>query len=188
MNRVSIPALILAAGSGKRMGGPKALRIWEGETLLQRTVRIALAAECHPVMAVVGDWVADTIESPLQIIQNPEAAEGMASSIRVGVAALPPGAKGVLLLTVDQIRLNEALLSRLLSKFLETPDQPIACAYAGTLGIPAVLPRRLFPALLALRGDRGAKGILLQENAVATPFPGGEEDLDTPQDLITFRR
>ncbi|HJW71525.1 MAG TPA: nucleotidyltransferase family protein [Geothrix sp.] len=188
MKRESIPALILAAGSGKRMGGPKALRIWEGETLLHRTARIALTAGCQPVLAVVGNWDAGAIELPLQLIANPEAAEGMASSIRAGVAALPPGAKGVLLLTVDQIRLNEAVLRQLLGNFLETPDQPIACAYAGTLGIPAVLPRRLFPALLALRGDRGAKGILLQEEALAIPFPGGEEDLDTPQDLLTFRR
>jgi molybdenum cofactor cytidylyltransferase len=188
MNRGSIPALILAAGSGKRMGGPKALRIWEGETLVRRTARIALAAGCQPVLAVVGDWATGTMEPPLQLIQNPEAAEGMASSIRAGVAGLPAEAAGVLLLTVDQIRVEEALLGQLLNRFLANPDQPIACAYAGTLGIPAVLPRRLFPALLALRGDRGAKGILLQENALAIPFPGGEEDLDTPQDLLTFRR
>jgi molybdenum cofactor cytidylyltransferase len=184
----TVPALILAAGSGKRMGGPKALRIWEGETLLQRTARIALTAGCQPVLAVVGDRDPGTLEPPLQLIPNPEAEEGMASSIRAGVAALPPEAEGVLLLTVDQIRVEEALLRHMLAHFLENPDQPIACAYAGTLGIPAVLPRRLFPALLALRGDRGAKGILLQEKVFAIPFPGGEEDLDTPQDLLTFRR
>jgi molybdenum cofactor cytidylyltransferase len=188
MNRESIPALILAAGSGKRMGGPKALRIWEGETLLQRMIHIARAVECLPVLAVVGDWAPGAQEFPLQIIPNPEAAEGMASSIRAGVAALPVEASGVLLLTVDQIRVEEALLRQLLERFLENPDQPVACAYAGTLGIPAVLPRRLFPALVALRGDRGAKGILLRENALTIPFPAGVEDLDTPQDLITFRR
>lgn len=188
MKRRTLPALILAAGSGKRMGGPKALRIWDGETLLQRAVRIALAAGCQPVMAVLGDWAPGSLDSSVQTVPNPDAAEGLASSIRAGVAALPAGAEGVLLLTVDQIRVEEALLRRLLERFLETPNQPVACAYAGTLGIPAVLPRRLFPILLALQGDRGAKGILLQENALGIPFPGGEEDLDTPQDLITFRR
>lgn len=188
MKRVSIPALILAAGSGKRMGGPKALQIWERETLLQRMIRIASTAGCLPLLAVVGTWDPGPLNHSVRTISNPEAAEGMASSIRAGVAALPAEAEGVLLLTVDQVRVEEALLRHLLDRFLGTPDQPIACAYAGTLGIPAVLPRRLFPALLALRGDRGAKGILLQENALAIPFPGGEEDLDTPQDLITFRR
>jgi len=56
------------------------------------------------------------------------------------------------------------------------------------LGIPAILPRRLFPDLLDLRGDRGAKAILLRENAATLPFPEGEADLDTPEDFARFRR
>jgi molybdenum cofactor cytidylyltransferase len=64
----------------------------------------------------------------------------------------------------------------------------VACAYGGTLGVPAVLPRRLFPDLQALRGDRGAKAILLREGAASLPFPAGEADLDTPEDLARIRR
>jgi CTP:molybdopterin cytidylyltransferase MocA len=188
VNGRTLPALILAAGSGQRMGGPKAQLNWHGETLLQRTVRIALAAGCHPILAVVSGWDPGDLGQSLQIVPNPHAAEGMASSIHIGVAALTANVEGVLLLTVDQIRLDESLLKQLLEQFLETPERPIACAYAATVGIPAILPRRLFPALLALQGDRGAKGILLREKAHTIPFPGGEEDLDTPQDLTAFRR
>jgi CTP:molybdopterin cytidylyltransferase MocA len=181
-------AIILAAGSGTRMGGPKALLLLEGETLLQRAVRMAQAAGCQPVIAVVGDWEPGQVDPSVRVIRNPEAAEGMASSLRHGIAALPPDASSTLLLVVDQPAVDGALLRRLLALAAEDPSRPAACAYAGTLGIPAVLPRRLFPELLALRGDRGAKAILLREDTAVLPFAEGAVDLDEPQDLEGFRR
>ena len=183
-----IGAVILAAGSGRRMGGPKALLRIEAETLLERIAKAALAAGCQPVVAVVGDWGFDLGELEVQLVMNPEAAEGMASSIRTGIAALPTGMEGALLLTVDQPAVDADLLRRLLAQFAESPTHPAACAYAGTLGIPAIFPIRLFPGLLALRGDRGAKAILLREGAMSLPFPEGAQDLDTPEDLECFRR
>ena len=73
-----IPAVILAAGAGRRMGGPKALLVVEGETLLQRTIRTALAAGCQTVIAVVGDWDTGPLEPGTVVVRNPGAAEGMA--------------------------------------------------------------------------------------------------------------
>ncbi len=181
-----IPAIILAAGSGTRMGGPKALLTLDGETLLQRAVRIAGEAGCDPVLAVVGDW--DPGPLPAQVIRNSAAAEGMASSIRAGIAALPQEAERALLLVVDQVAVDGILLRRLLTLSDADPERPTGCAYSGTLGIPAVLPRRLFPELLTLSGDRGAKAILLREDAAALPFPEGILDLDTPEDLDRLRR
>ena len=176
-------ALILAAGAGRRMGGPKALLAFEGETLLRRAARAALEAGCDPVVAVTGDWDSGLDGLAVRAVVNPVAAEGMASSIRAGIAALPPGAKSVLILTVDQPAVDESLLRRLLALAAADPTRPAACAYAGTVGIPAVFPRRLFPDLLPLRGDRGAKAILLRENTAVLPFPEGAADLDTPGDL-----
>ena len=183
-----IPALILAAGSGRRMGGPKAFLTWEGETLLQRATRVAAAAGCDPVIAVVGDWDPGPLAGTVSVIPNLEAAEGMGSSIRAGIAALPPDAEGALILAVDQPSVNADLLRSLQALAAKDPSRPAACAYGDSLGIPAILPRRLFPELLALRGDRGAKAILLRENAATLPFPQGEADLDTPADLERFRR
>jgi molybdenum cofactor cytidylyltransferase len=180
-------ALVLAAGDGRRMGGPKALLSLAGETLLQRAVRVARSAGCHPVIAVVGAWDPGPLDPDVALVRNLDASEGMASSIRAGIAALPPGPESVLLLTVDQPAVDEALLRRLLALSAGAPG-PAACAYGGTLGIPAVLPRRLFPELLALRGDRGAKAILMRESTAALPFPEGESDLDTPEDLGRIRR
>jgi molybdenum cofactor cytidylyltransferase len=183
-----IPALILAAGSGRRMGGPKALLELEGETLLRRTARVALEAGCRPVLAVVGAWEPGLEGLEVLTLSNPDAAEGMASSIRIGIAALPPETEAVLMLPVDMPAVDGALLRRLLALGAADPLRPAACAYGGTLGVPALLPRRLFPELLALRGDRGAKAILLREKAAPLPFPGGEADLDTPADLERIRR
>lgn len=183
-----IAALVLAAGSGRRMGGPKALLILDEETLLQRAARVAEAAGCAPVIAVVGDWDPGPLAGMVSVLPNLEAAEGMASSIRAGIAALPPDSEGALILTVDQPSVDADLLRRLLALAAEDPFRPAACAYGGSLGIPAILPRRLFPDLLALRGDRGAKAILLREHAATLPFPEGEADLDTPGDLERFRR
>ena len=181
-------AVILAAGSGRRMGGPKALLRVGGETLLRRTAKVALEAGCAPVVAVVGGWEPDLGDLAVQIRVNTEAAEGMASSLRTGIAALPPETEAVLILTVDQLAVDASLLRGLLALAAADPMRPAACAYAGTPGIPAVFPRRLFPELLALRGDRGAKGILLREDTATLPFPEGELDLDTPEDLDRFRR
>jgi molybdenum cofactor cytidylyltransferase len=170
------------------MGGPKALLTIEGETLLQHAITAATAAGCDPMIAVVGEWNPGPLAGRVTVIPNLEAAEGMASSIRAGIAALPPGSEGVLILTVDQLAVDAHLLRRLLALASEDPTRPAACAYGGSLGIPAILPRHLFPDLLALRGDRGAKAILLRENAAALPFPEGVADLDTPEDVQRFRR
>jgi len=183
-----IAAVILAAGAGKRMGGPKALLQVEGETLLQRAIRAAQGAGCDSVSAVMGDWDPGVVDPAVRLLRNPDAAEGMASSIRIGIGALPPEVTAVLLLAVDQPAVDAILLRRLLALAEADPERPAACAYGDSLGIPAVLPRRLFPALLALRGDRGAKGILLREQTAPLPFPGGGQDLDTPADLERFRR
>ena len=176
-------ALILAAGAGRRMGGPKALLQFQGETLLRRAAKAALGAGCAPVIAVVGGWGPGLEDLAVRTVVNPEAVEGMASSIRAGVAALPPEASAVLILGVDQPAVDAALLARLLALAAADPARPAACAYAGTLGLPAVLPRQFFGDLMALQGDRGAKAILQREGAAALPFPAGADDLDTPADL-----
>ena len=185
---MSIAAVVLAAGAGRRMGGPKALLVVEGETLLRRAARTALAAGCAPVVAVVGPWDPELEDLDVLVVPNPEADEGMASSIRAGLAALPDDAEAVLLLAVDQPAVDGDLLRDLLDLYRHSGGRPAACAYAGTLGIPAVLPAHLFPDLRALRGNRGAKVILLREGAASLPFPEGARDLDWPEDLDRFRR
>jgi CTP:molybdopterin cytidylyltransferase MocA len=176
-----IPAIVLAAGSGRRMGGPKALLEVDGMTLLDRAVQVAAQAGCTPVLAVIGPWDPGPVAA--RLIPNPDTSTAINSA-----RALPPGSARALLMAVDQVAVDAGLLKRLLACSDLAPESPVACAYAGTLGIPAIVPARLFPQLLALRGDRGAKELLHAEAAVSVPFPEGILDLDRPEDLARFRR
>ena len=183
-----IAAVILAAGAGRRMGGPKALLVFQGESLLQRAVGLALEAGCQPVITVVGAWDPGPVNPRAFIVQNPVPAEGMASSIRTGIQAVPLESDAALLMTVDQPGVDVTLLRGLMDLASADPSRPVACSYADTVGVPAVLPRHLFPELLALQGDQGAKALLLREGAATLPFPQGADDLDTPADRDRFTR
>ena len=175
-------AIILAAGASRRLGSPKQLARFGGETLLRRAV--AAAGACAPVLVVIGcraaDMAAELAGLPVELVVNPDWEEGMASSIRAGVQALPPGAEGALFLVCDQPAVDAELVARLLKAW---QGLPVACTYGGVRGIPALLPASAFPALMALRGDRGAKGLLQGPEVVEVPFPQGLWDVDEPGDL-----
>jgi molybdenum cofactor cytidylyltransferase len=181
-----IPAVILAAGASRRLGRPKQLVEFDGESLLRRSVRAARAG-CAPVLVVLGsrapEMEAHLAGLAVTIVPNPEWEEGMAASLRRGVAALPAGAEAVLFLVCDQPRVDGALVQRLLETCRAHPGAVVTCAYGGGRGTPSIFPARCFPALLALRGDRGARGMLHGEDVVVIPFPGGERDVDVPGDL-----
>ncbi len=159
---------------------------WSGAARSAEVVELLAAQERLQalVIAVVGDWDPGALDPSVRVVRNPEATEGMASSIRRGIAALPGSAPAVLLLVIDQPAVEVSLLRRLLQLHIAQKEAvPVACAYGDSLGIPAILPARFFPELLTLEGDRGAKPILLRENALTIPFPEGAWDLDTPEDL-----
>ena len=132
--------------------------------------------------------------SQLRVLENRRWHEGLATSIRVGVAAAEvltePAVDAVLLTLVDQPAVGPELLDRLIAALENAPAGLVAAAYAGTIGVPALFARRHFPALLALSGDRGGKSVLAAHGAavVAIPFPEGVFDIDTPADLERARK
>ena len=139
---------------------------------------MALGAGCDETVVVTqyGDALRDL---PLTILANPDAAEGVASSIRVAVAHAR-GAR-MLFTLCDQPLVTSEHLRALLAV-----DAPIvATAYSDTVGVPAVFSSRLADELLTLRGDRGARAIvqLHRADVVAVTFENASVDLDTPSDL-----
>ena len=182
-----IPAVILAAGASRRLGAPKQALLWQGEALLHRAARVALESVYSPVIVVLGAAMEASLEAlaglGVDIVVNPAWAEGMGSSIRAGVAALPEDAKAVLLLVCDQPALSREHLEEIRRLHGQAPDQVIVSAYAGIRGVPALVPKGRFPELQALAGDRGAQGLFRCGDLREVPFPGGDLDVDTPGDL-----
>lgn len=187
-SRPVVPSVILAAGASRRLGTPKQLVSRDGVTLLRRIALTALAGG-GPVIVVTGfrsaEMAAELAGLPVQVVVNPAWEEGMGASLRHGVAALPAGASGVLLLVCDQPAVTPDLLERLQAAHRAAPEKLVACAYGGTLGIPALLPARLFPQLRACRGDQGARGLLQGEAVIPITFPEGALDVDRPEDVRT---
>lgn len=188
-----LPIVILAAGASLRLGKPKQLIEFRGETLLGRAMRVAKQAGGSPVLVVLGSTFPQICQrvsfAEAVLAINHEWQEGIASSIRAGLRALDasaPSAEGVLLMTCDQPRLSAEHLQKLIAAFESSPQPMIvASAYAGTLGTPALFPRAAFPRLAALSGDKGARSVLLQPPCAImdVTFEGGEIDIDSPADL-----
>jgi CTP:molybdopterin cytidylyltransferase MocA len=193
----SIPAIVLAAGASRRLGQPKQLLKLDGETLVERAVRLANEAGAAPVIAVLGAHyqairAAVALEGAIHIL-NDEWEQGIASSIRAGIDALDAIAReasGVLILSCDQPRLTAGHLRALIQEFtVHNEPTIVASAYAGVHGVPAVFPREAFGNLLALRGDQGARSLLAEPQwpVVALPLEGGEVDIDQPGDLAQLK-
>jgi molybdenum cofactor cytidylyltransferase len=176
-----IAAILLAAGASKRLGHPKQLVDIGGETLLQRAVRTAHAAGCAPVIVVLGAYHAQILASSdlhqaVTVINSAWQQQGMASSMRLGLASVPETAEGAVLLTCDQPAVSAAHLRALMASGNVT-----ASAYAGRHGVPAYFPASMFGELMKLQGDAGARELL--RSSAAVNLPGGELDIDTAADL-----
>lgn len=184
---MSIAAVVLAAGSSSRLGEPKQLVRLGEENLLERAVRVAREAGCSPVVVVVGASYVEVLGNSLLgdavPVINDKWEEGMASSIRLGVGALKfvaKDAEGVVLMSCDQPAVTATHL-----QFLMMRGEVTASSYTGRKGIPVFFPVALFRDLMELRGDVGARELLV--GARCEELVGGELDVDTVADLERVR-
>lgn len=181
---MSVAAIVLAAGSSRRLGEPKQLIRLGGETLIERTVRVCREAGCVPVVVVLGSASAAIQEQcclkDAVVVTNDDWNEGMGSSLRTGVNALDRGADGCVIATCDMPAVTSNHLRQLMRSGEVTSSE-----YAGRRGVPAYFPASSFTALKQLSGDTGARDLL--KDACTVPLPGGELDVDTLQDLKRAR-
>ena len=189
---MKIGALVLAAGGSARLGRPKQLLTFQGQSLVRRAAKAALEADCAPLAIVTGQWrkeIAATLRGlSVTIVPNENWQRGIGSSIRAGVEALQSCA-ALVILACDQPHLNVDLIRALIRKHEETSQSIIASAYSGALGIPALFAHDYFKRILSLGDEQGAKSIILaQPNDVAhVVFPEGAIDIDTLDDLETWQ-
>jgi molybdenum cofactor cytidylyltransferase len=186
-----VGTVVLAAGGSTRFGKPKQFALFQGETLIRRIVAAAIQAGCTPAVVVTGEDSAQvTLELTglsVSIVMNPRWSSGLGSSIGVGVQRaidLAGDLDALLLLTCDQPFVTVAVLAQIIQLCLTSGKPIVASAYATTLGIPALFDRSCFPDLLRLKGDSGAKKIILARphDVVSFDFPAGAIDIDTAAD------
>jgi CTP:molybdopterin cytidylyltransferase MocA len=181
--------LILAAGDSSRLGQPKQLVKLGGRPALHMTISNAVAVAGQAVTVVVGAHAAALTSmlkrSSASWILNRAWEEGMGSSIRAGIAALPIGCEAVLILLGDQVAVSADDLKRLTSAWNGESTVIAAAQYEQQTGVPAIFPAFCFSELAALRGDQGAKAVLHRhrDRVVRVAMPNAAVDLDTPDDL-----
>ncbi len=190
----SVHAIVLAAGGSSRFGSPKQFARLGGASLIQRAIAAAAEAVGPRFRVVLGAYAAEiaaTLDLPsAQILMNPEWSEGIASSIRVGVAHLPMSCAGVLIQLADQPHIFGASLRRLVDAWHRAPECIIASHFGRVAGAPCVFPRSYFGELGALHGDQGARGLLDRHSArvVRVEHPEAAVDIDTMQQLAEQQR
>jgi molybdenum cofactor cytidylyltransferase len=189
-----IAAVVLAAGRSTRMGGPnKLLAEIAGRPLARIVVKEALASRARPVIVVVGHERAKVENAlaglPVEVVYNPDFAQGLGTSVRAGIAAVPAEADGAIVCLGDMPQVDAALIDRLIAAF--DPDRGaliVMPTVEGKRGNPVLWSRRFFPDLMAIEGDVGARHFIGRYNeAVAdVPLEGSAAlvDVDTPEALV----
>jgi nicotine blue oxidoreductase len=184
---VTVAGLVLAAGEGRRFGGPKALVEIDGERLVDRVVRVLREAGLSTAYVVQG--AAPLVVPGVQIVDNPGWAEGMGSSLRSGLAALASDVTAVVVVLVDQPGLTAAAVCRVVDAAGTSPEDAVVVAtYEGRRGHPVLLGRRHWTAVSeSAVGDVGARDFLAYHSAGVVEVACGDvasgEDIDEPADL-----
>ncbi|TDC88945.1 nucleotidyltransferase family protein [Actinomadura sp. 7K507] len=182
--------LLLAAGEGSRLGRPKATLELDGERLVDRGVRTLRDAGCSPVLVVAGAEPVEVIGAV--VVPNAGWRDGMGSSLRAGLAALPPGCPAVVVALVDQPLVTAAAVERLIAAYEEGAGIAVA-TYGGAPRNPVLLrAAHLAGAAEAAVGDMGARGYLRANPERVTHVPcddvAAPDDIDTPEDLAAMAR
>ena len=165
----TLHAIVLAAGASTRFGSPKQLVRVDGRPLMHTAVSHAVEVAGHSVTVVLGANAADLApllrHTPATVVINRDWSEGMASSIRAGVARLPGSCSGVMLVLADQAAVTAEDLRRLAGTWRRQPSYIVAAQ---------------------LRGDRGASALFHRnpDRVVRVPMESAALDIDTPEDLL----
>ncbi|WP_089106873.1 nucleotidyltransferase family protein [Streptomyces hyaluromycini] len=188
-----IAGLLLAAGGGRRLGGrPKALLTHRGRPLVEYAAGVLRAGGCGPVHVVLGARADDVRERAelggCVVVENPDWAQGMGSSLRVGLESLAgAGVRAALVSLVDQPGIGAAAVARVVTGFRDESSL-VSAAYDGVRGHPVLFGARHWAGIAAsATGDRGARAYLKAHEDAITLVECGDVaepyDIDTEADL-----
>ncbi|MFM8607969.1 MAG: NTP transferase domain-containing protein [Hyphomicrobiales bacterium] len=193
---MNIAALILAAGRSTRMGSHKLLEVLGDRALIRHPVDAALASNVRQVFVVTGhneDTIRATLSSSdVRFVSNPDFAEGLSSSLKAGVRALPSSIDAAIILLGDMPLITHDLIDQMIDVFNASPQAlALVPTYQGEWGNPVLIARKLFPEIETLSGDAGARKLLQSHHADVIEMPVTSDnvlvDLDTPEALAKAR-
>lgn len=187
---MKISVLILGAGNSSRLGQPKQLVEFRGQTLIERITHTALSVS-EEVLVVLGANLElikpklGTFSDRINMLENPNWQQGMGTSISLGVENLASKSDGILILLTDQPLISQVLLQNMMQTFTEKKYPIVACNYGNQLGVPILFDKSFFLELENLKGEQGAKSFLKKysEKIASIEFEEGLFDIDTPKDL-----
>ena len=192
-----IAAVVLAAGSSNRMRSQSKLLLphpADGAPLLRHATTGVLALEPVEIVVVVRPDLPQLITAldglPVRLVPNPDFAAGMATSLRVGIAALAPGVQAALVVLGDTPEVAPAVFAALLAAYQATGRPITLPVYGAVSGPPTLFARAAFPALARLTGDQGGRQVVLSHPEWVTRVPLPPElqpfDIDTPEDYHVY--
>ena len=192
----SVAAIVLAAGRGTRMGGAKMTAQLGGRPLVRYPLEAAAQSRAAPLVTVVGH-AAGSVTAVLggidtQVVENPRFEDGMSTSLKAGLAALPETADAAVILLGDMPHVTPAIIDRLIDAFAAAPQaQAVVPIVNGQRGNPILLARSLFPDVMRLEGDVGARRLLATAGdrvvEVAMEDAAVLTDVDTPEALAALQ-
>lgn len=184
-----VSVVILAAGASSRLGRPKQMLELGGAPMLRHTVRHALESAAAEVVVVLGNQ-ADAVRAAVgemgqRTVVNPDFAAGQSTSLVAGIRAVDTGSAAAIIMLGDQPTVEPALLNRLIERFGEAGPAIVQPVYEGVPGNPVLFRRNLFPELLAVTGDQGAREIIRSRRHPVDRIDAGQPmppDVDTDDD------
>jgi molybdenum cofactor cytidylyltransferase len=189
-----IAAVVLAAGRSTRMrGSNKLLAEIGGKPLIRIAAEQAVASKAKPVIVVTGherERVEAALKGlPVRLVHNPQFAEGLGTSVRAGIAAVPPQADAAIISLGDMPQVDAALIDRLIAAFdPEKGALAVVPSIDGKRGNPVLWSRRFFPELMAIEGDVGGRHLIGRYGEAVVDVPvsdkGALVDIDTPEALV----
>jgi molybdenum cofactor cytidylyltransferase len=188
-----VAAVLLAAGRSSRMGRNKLLIAHDGRTLLDRSLDAALASACSSVLVVIGHEAAAMrarlAGRPVEVVENPDYAEGLSTSLRAGIASLDAEIAAAIICLADMPEIGAALLDRMIEAW-RSGAAIVVPMRDGRRGNPVLWDRRHFPALRQLAGDQGARRLIETHAADVAMVPAEDDgifiDVDTPEALARW--
>lgn len=189
MVMLSVSGIILGAGKSERFGSDKLLHTLRGRMLLSYVVESAKASKLSELIVVLSPSREEIIAvEGIKKVINRTPEMGMGYSISLGVAAVSGNSSGVLILPADMPFIGSALIDRYISLASEYPGRIITGKHGETIMVPTFFPRKFFPDLLILTGDRGARSLVMSESEVVKIDLTDKEamDVDYPADLEYF--